>query len=232
VNRSEIEWTDYTWNPVTGCLHGCPYCYARKIARRFPQNFPSGFEPAFYPERLEEPAKVKKPAKIFVVSMGDLFGAWVPQEWQDAVFRVVEENPRHTFQFLTKDPVTMGRAFDRYFGDRVPGNLWFGTSVTGSDDIGRFLSLPTIDGGVRFVSFEPLLGSISLPNASADWLLGDIDWVIIGAQTNPTKHPLPAWVDEIIQAANGAGIPVFLKNSIQSWWPETLREFPAAGGAR
>lgn len=128
MNRTNIEWCDYTWNPVTGCLHGCSYCYARRMAKRFGKSeglpsrppcdcqiglryiaqpgevFPAGFIPTFYPGRLEEPKKVKKPSRIFTVSMGDLFGEWVSPEWIDAVLQVVRECPQHTFIFLSKNP--------------------------------------------------------------------------------------------------------------------------------
>lgn len=222
MNRTKIEWTDFTWNPVTGCIHGCPYCYARKITQRFPKAFPQGFKPTFHPERLDKPKWVRKPSRIFTVSMGDLFGSWVPYEWQEAVFRVVEETPRHTFQFLTKDPLGAGKALLRYF-PTIPENLWVGVSVDGTATTKKTAWLPNrVYGGVRFVSFEPLLEDVGDVN------LAGIDWIIIGAQTNPTKRPKPEWVEHLVQQARAAGVAVFLKDSIQSWWPEEIREFPEA----
>ena len=86
MNRTRIEWTDFTWNPVTGCLHDCSYCYARKLTVRFPANFPAGFTPAFHPGRLGQPCRIQRPSRVFVCSMADLFGAWVPDHWISAVF--------------------------------------------------------------------------------------------------------------------------------------------------
>jgi protein gp37 len=104
MNRTKIEWTDYTWNPITGCLHGCEYCYARKIAARFKKVFPNGFEPTFHQERLRDPFDVKKPSKIFTVSMGDMFGEWVHGKWITQVFDVMGACNWHTFLVLTKNP--------------------------------------------------------------------------------------------------------------------------------
>jgi len=89
INCTGIEWTDYTWNPITGCLHGCPYCYAKKITKRFPKNYPNGFNPTFYPERLDDPGKVKKPSMIFTVSMGDMFGSWVDIAWIEKIIETI-----------------------------------------------------------------------------------------------------------------------------------------------
>ena len=130
MNRSNIEWCQWTWNPVTGCKHGCPYCYARGIARRFPKAFPNGFEPTFHESRLDEPEKLKKPAHIFAVSMGDLFGEWVPKEWIERVVGVIHGCPQHTFTVLTKNP---RRAVDWFADKPSPRNLMIGTSIVGAD---------------------------------------------------------------------------------------------------
>ena len=225
MNRTKIEWTDYTWNPVTGCLHGCEYCYARKITQRFKSRYPVGFAPYFHEGRLNEPRGLKAPAKIFVVSMGDLFGAWVPAKWQDAVFDVIDDCPQHTFQLLTKDPKTMKAALHRRYRWEVPDNVWYGTSVTCAGDETRCLSLPVIDGGKAFISFEPLLGPID-PKYSARGLIAAADWIIIGAQTNPTRLPDPAWVRDIIDAARDVGAKVFMKDSLAPIGLPMLREFP------
>ena len=129
MNRTRIEWTDFTWNPVTGCLHDCDYCYARKLTVRFPANFPSGFAPAFHPERLGQPCRVKRSSRVFVCSMADLFGAWVPDDWIGAVFDAVRSCPRHTFQFLTKNPA-------RYASLDLPANAWYGTTVDRASVVG------------------------------------------------------------------------------------------------
>jgi len=227
MNRTKIEWTDFTWNPVTGCKHGCPYCYGRKIAKRFRKLFPNGYEPTFHPKRLKEPYSVPKSfrsrnphlpkgsAMIFTVSMGDLFGNWVPAKWIEAVIKVAEDNPHHVFQFLTKNP-------SRYREFRFSKNCWIGTTVTSYKDQDRILNLPRWEENGRtlnFVSFEPLLGKVHLEG----WIWGYIDWVIIGAQTNPYRPPKPDWVKYIVEMARDAGVPVFLKDNLRS---EKIQEFP------
>lgn len=221
MNRSRIEWTDYTWNPVTGCLHGCSYCYGPPLTRRFPKNFPQGFKPTFYTERLIEPLRLRKPAKIFTVSMGDLFGEWVPFDWQMLVLGVVDQCPIHTFQFLTKNPANMTAAIKRVWYS-IPKNAWFGTTVTCNEDVRRAWDLPLTMDTTTFISFEPLLGPIN----AADIPFNLLDWAIIGARTNPTVRPENAWVEGLIKEADRHDVPVFLKDSIQKYWPEQRREYP------
>lgn len=213
MNRTGIEWTDFTWSPVTGCLRGCPYCYARRIAKRFPAKFPRGFEPHFRKERLGRPGKRHKPAKIFVCSMADLFGPWVPEMWIRRVIRVAEQCPQHTFQFLTKFPARLSRF-------RWPENAWVGTTVT---DIFSSASAAKAMGDVRavvrYLSAEPILG---LPQLWREWTP---DWVIIGRMTGPGAEP-PAGhaVENLTADANRYGIPVFHKNNLGPQF--TRREWP------
>jgi len=249
MNRTNIEWCDYSWNPVTGCLHGCPYCYARRMAKRFgrakdlcncmkhllaygnfPKQckckinlkiacpgevFPAGFTPTFYPSRLDEPKKLKKPAKIFTVSMGDLFGEWVPQQWIDAVLQVVRECPQHIFIFLTKNPA-------RYEDYEWPANCWLGTTVESSYTASRLVCMSKIKAAVRFVCFEPLLGPVAKFDLEN---LKDMHWVIIGAQTGPgAQTPDAEWIQTIIGQAKAYNVPLFLKDNLN--WPEALREWP------
>ena len=229
MNRTAIEWTEYTWNPITGCRHGCPFCYARKIARRFPANFPNGFEPTFHEDRLQEPYKLNKPAKIFTVSMGDMFGDWVPQKWIDSIFETMEGACENTYQILTKNPKKIlpalyGDTFSRFGDMDALGNVWLGTSVNDKAATPRSEELAKLKGKsprwTSFVSFEPLL------EAMPDLDLSEIDWVIIGAQTNPRKNPETEWVQHIIDQAKDQDCKIFLKDTIQEWWPERLREFP------
>jgi len=218
MNRTRIEWTDYTWSPITGCLHGCPYCYAKKFTKRFPKNYPNGFNPTFYPERLDEPAKVKKPSRIFTVSMGDMFGSWVDPAWIERIMETIRATDWHQFQILTKNPARAASTVDILV---CPDNLWIGTTVENADSAHRISELPPRNNrGLRFTSFEPLLGPIP------DIELWPLDWIIIGAQTNPFRRPDDKWVEGLISAARDAGIPVFLKNSIQKYWPELIQEFP------
>lgn len=211
MNKTKIEWTDYTWNPVTGCKHNCPYCYAKKISNRFYGNF----EPTFHPERLKEPYKLKKPNKIFVVSMGDLFGEWVPKEWIEQIITVAKENPQHIFQFLTKNPIRYVQLNTTRLS--FPKNCWLGTTVNTQEDTKRILNLNCMSGVNKiFVSFEPLLGEINYPPL--------FNWVIIGAQTNPELQPKKEWVQNIINDAWGRNIPVFLKDNLK--WDEKIKQFP------
>jgi len=223
MNRTAIEWTDYTWNPITGCT-GCEVaevCYARKFAQRlrgrfgYPQDEP--FKPTFHPDRLDEPLKIKKPSRIFTCSMGDVFSEGVRVWWIRKVIRTMQQCPQHTFQILTKKPHRIPATID------FPPNCWLGVSITGGSTAWRLSEL--LDEGVsahiRFASFEPLLsydGSISLKG---------LDWVIIGAQTNPYRPPKKEWVDEIIHECRALGIPVFLKDNLQPIYGEDLiQEFP------
>lgn len=223
MNRTKIEWADYTWNPVTGCLNGCPYCYARKIAARFPKAFPLGFKPMIHIDRLGEPLKLKKPARIFTVSMGDLFGDWVPPGWQHKVFEIVDRCPRHTFIFLTKNKPGMIKALREWYRGRLPANVWAGVTLTGQEEPGAVNPSWHLTGGKVFVSYEPVLGP---PDLEA---IARVDWLIIGAQTNPR---LPTgdlflqseWTAQAIAAARDAEIPIFLKDSLR--WHEEIREFP------
>lgn len=213
MNKTAIEWCDYTWNPVTGCRHGCQYCYARKIAERFKGSkaWPRGFEPMFHKERISDAINAKKPRTIFVCSMADLFGEWVPTHWIQSILTEAAIAQQHTFIFLTKNP-------DRYqplsvdplvggWMNRRP-NWWFGTTITEKADIHRLWSLQASDLPNRFISFEPLLGDPGPLD------LAGIKQVIIGAQTNPT---IPAPFESILkiqEAADRAGAKVFCKDSL------------------
>ena len=126
-----VSWAGWTWNPVTGCIHACTYCYARAISARFPNAFPAGFTPLFHPERLDAPANTRIPkahagdpayGRVFVVSMGDMYGRWVPQEWIDQIHAVEHEHPEWEYLHLTKFPA-------RYVTQRMPVTAWAGTSV-------------------------------------------------------------------------------------------------------
>ena len=156
MNKTKIEWTNYTWNPCVGCKHGCSYCYAKRMNDRF-KWIENWNEPKFYPERLKEPYKVKKPSKIFVGSMCDLFGDWIDKDWIDRIILTARENPQHTFQFLTKNP-------KRYSKFEFPKNCWLGVTIDGTETtlekVMRIEHLATKD-NFKFVSFEPLLGDVS-----------------------------------------------------------------------
>lgn len=214
-----IGWCDATWNPVTGCKSTSAQCAVRDVcyARRISERFGRSFEPTFHPERLEEPYKLKKPAKIFACSMGELFGPWVPREWQEAIIEVAQNNPQHTFQFLTKFP-------SGYQEFLWPHNAWLGTTVTSDKDSRQLRELWEIsihhDGvlPVVFVSAEPLLGSLYSK------ILRGINWLIVGAQTNPERQPKRRWVEDLLTIADAYNIPVFMKKNLDC--EPKRREFP------
>ena len=188
MNPTNIEFCDFTWNPIVGCKIGCPYCWARTEHRCiYPQEkFAS---PRFYPNRLKEPGQRKKPARIFVCSMGDIFSPGVKDQWIEQVLKVVADNPQHTFQFLSKNP-------KRYKEFDIPiGNVWLGTSVDYAA-YGRRID-HVADCGCKYISFvlvEPLLSSM----ATVDFSKIDFCWV--GAQTGPNAMiPSKEWIYSINQ---------------------------------
>lgn len=229
MNKTAIEWCDYTWNPVTGCKHGCPYCYARKIAERFKGSkaWPQGFEPMFHPERLQDPAKMKKPQTIFVCSMADLFGDWVPEPWIKAIFDQCLKSYQHTYIFLTKRPDNAKRFLDKnmemeLYMEGAPENIWIGTTIENKSALPRLDQLKAINSPSRsstyhwnlFISFEPLLENIGKIN------LDGIKQVIIGAQTNPSVEVTPEMVQPIGLATCPGPVPtikMFNKDSMPSW---------------
>jgi protein gp37 len=207
--NDNIEWAPYSWNPVTGCKNDCPYCYARDIAVRF---MPS-FEPTFHPERLNAPENTPVPASdkpgannVFVCSMADLFGDWVPEEWIAAVLDQVEKHPEWNFLFLTKNP----KRLSRY---TWPKNAWIGATV---DCQARAKATEEafrqIDAPVRFVSCEPLLEPVIFDDLSC------FDWLIIGGRSRNTKmpefQPEWAWVENLVDQAREAGLNVYFKPNL------------------
>lgn len=243
--RTKIDWCDATWNPVTGCLHGCEYCYARRIAERFsteqkykrpydpvlpvptrrvrtkPEPYPYGFKPTFHRYRLDEPRHWKKPRSIFVCSMADLFGEWVPDEWIEEVFRACEKAPQHRYLFLTKNPARLCKMASAGVLPRH-NNWWFGSTLD-SKNAKRF------QGGFvynTFVSVEPLTEHLHVGLGS----FGSDEWVIIGAETGNRKGkiiPKREWVENIVEAAQITGMKVFMKESLRGLMGADFRqEFP------
>ena len=232
LNKTAIEWTDYTWNVVTGCENICPYCYARTHSRGFHRSF----EPTFHLDRLSI-ANTPIGAKVFVCSMGELFGPWVSARWTDAVLNEVRELPDVTFQLLTKFPENLAQ------WNPWPDNAWVGATVDNNESLECALKgLSSVQSTVRFISFEPLQGPIDTDEAvfcvltdSSDiqelaWFgLHDLDWVIVGAETGnrkgkPALEDVHEWAAEIIHAADAAGVPVLLKDNLRR--PIQRREWP------
>ena len=284
--RTKIDWCDATWNPVTGCLHGCEYCYARGIAKRFGRAatavcdeegypeyggttcadgtchdlhcpiedygrtqraapYPFEFDPTFHRYRLADPQHWKKPRNIFVCSMADLFGEWVPDEWIAEVFRECEKAPQHRYLFLTKNPsrlCKMASAYEiRRWNEKhekkphpqteeyaqtlsLPShaNWWFGSTLD-SKNARRFQGDNHFN---TFTSIEPLREFMDVGLGS----FGSDEWVIIGAETGNRKGriiPKREWVENIVEAAQITGMKVFMKESLRGLMGADFRqEFP------
>lgn len=262
--RTKIDWCDSSWNPVTGCLHGCEYCYARGIARRYggydapgskeitthcplkraelsepltitrkdgrehKAPYPFGFMPTLHRYRLDKPEKWTEPRTIFVCSMADLFGEWVPDEWIMDVFEACGVAPRHRYLFLTKNPQ---RYIELHEKRLLPAwdNMWYGYSATRADQLWRFHHADECPCINLFVSIEPILERIQ-PDFSTHT---PADWVIVGAETGNRKGkviPDREWVNAIRTECEYSGRPIFMKESLREIMGEDFRqEFPWEG---
>jgi len=231
-DNTDIEWADWSWNPVTGCLHGCPYCYARNIAFDiYPDGV--GFSPTIWLDRLTGPQNQKVPSdadanvarkNIFTCSMADLFGRWVPSEWIERVLAEVQANPRWNFLFLTKFPKRMAEF-------PIPGNAWMGTTVDLQARVANAeRAFEKVKAGVRWLSIEPLLEPLKFSR------LDLFDWIVIGG-ASPSKAidgspDTPAWtvpIDWIVdlhQQARAAGCRVYYKTNSGLSGQTRIREWP------
>lgn len=281
MNITEIEWCDQTWNPITGCLHDCAYCYARGIARRFTgtgdlrekdtgflyddhrieawskegrgsvikkgdtyeirypltrgecptpgqpykgkaTHYPFGFAPTLHRYRLTEPQEEKKPQDVFVGSMADVFGEWVPVEWIAEVLMACEDAPQHRYLFLTKNPERYLDLLGILPKANAKPECWYGTTITNKDD--RHAS------GVfnvnTFLSIEPIQERLNVMPGS----FGRNKWVIIGAESGNRKSKVKlerGWIKEIVEVCAADKIPIFMKNSLADIWGEPLiQEYP------
>jgi len=250
VNKTKIEWVrnpdgsqGYSWNPITGCLNGCEYCYARKLAntrlkerylanknvapykdeRDYMNNRHNPFYPRFWEDRMScqfSYNRSRKPQGIFVCDMSDLFGIGIPENWTRSVINLIQAYPQHRFYLLTKQPQNLIK------WSPFPDNCWVGVSATGFREMGRalYVGLERIKAKVKYLSFEPLLEDVNV--MPEDFTNTGINWVIIGAQTKPYKPPKIEWVDEIISACDKASISVFLKEPLASHYNIQRQEFP------
>ncbi|MFN4865691.1 MAG: DUF5131 family protein [Cyanobium sp.] len=210
MSLSTIEWTEATWNPVTGCSKvsaGCLHCYAERMAARLQamgqKNYRNGFLVTCHPQMLELPKRWKKPRLIFVNSMGDLFHEQVPLAFVQQCFAVMRETPQHTYQLLTK----RSRRLAEVAGDLVwPANLWMGVTVESQAEVKRIIDLRRVSAAVRFLSIEPLLGPIKKLDLSG------INWVIVGGESGPKARPMKEeWVVAIRDQCLQDGVAFFFK---------------------
>lgn len=210
ANNSHIEWTDATWNPVTGCSKvspGCKFCYAERLALRLEamgqKNCRNGFTVTLQPHMLEHPLRWHQPRRVFVNSMSDLFHEEVPAEYIMRVFDVMRRAHWHQYQVLTKRSERL-LELDRVL-DWQP-QIWMGVSVENEKYLYRVDRLRRTRARIKFLSIEPLLGPLS------ELSLRGIDWVIVGGESGPGARPVdPAWVREIRNRCHHAGVPFFFK---------------------
>lgn len=214
AGNTSIEWTDATWNPVTGCSKispGCANCYAERLAERFRgvagHPYEQGFDIRLWPTRLALPLCWKRPRNIFVNSMSDLFHKQIPKEFVGRVFDTMEKANWHTYQVLTKrSSILRHFVSDRFGSEPVPSNIWMGVSVESSEQLSRIENLRRANINVRFVSLEPLLGPLGELN------LNGIDWVIVGGESGPKFRPARVeWIREIRDQCIVANVPFFFK---------------------
>ncbi len=214
ADSTSIEWTDATWNPVTGCTKisaGCDHCYAERFSERFRDTpghpFETGFDLTLRPERLEQPLHWRRPRMIFVNSMSDLFHKEIPTQFIDRVFDTMENARWHTFQILTKRSSLMRNYLRRRYGEASgPVHMWFGVSVEDGSKKSRIKHLHDAPAGVRFLSIEPLIGPMGRVE------LAGIDWVIVGGESGPGARSMNAeWVREVRDQCLAAGVAFFFK---------------------
>lgn len=225
-DTTSIEWAQWSWNPITGCKHDCPYCYARDIANRFYEK--QKFNPTIYPNRFNAPKNTRLPDKakddtafknIFTGSMADIFGRWVPKEWINRTLGVVQECPDWNFLFLTKFPQRVHE-----FGE-LPANAWMGTTVDCQDRVTNAeKAFAKMGGGIKWLSIEPMLTPLKFTR------LDLFDWVVIGgaskSNTTPAWVPPMDWIADLHQQARAAGCAIYYKDNLQMGTDLRLREFP------
>src|SRR3954454_21144230 len=211
---TQIEWTEATWNPGTGCTkttRGGALCYAERFSERFRgvpgHPFENGFDLKLRPERLTQPLSWRQPRRVFVNSMSDLFHKEIPRSFIDSVFDTMEAADWHNFQVLTKRSSLMTRYLrGRYQADKAPAHIWLGVSIEDSRNAIRLKHLRDAQASIKFVSFEPLLGSVGKVD------LTGIDWAIVGGESGPRSRPMEEeWAIEIRDQCKSAKVAFFFK---------------------
>lgn len=214
AQQTEIEWTDATWNPVTGCTRigpGCDNCYALRFAERWRgipgHPYEQGFDLRLWPERIDVPLKWRRPRMIFVNSMSDLFHKNAPADFVNSVFDTMERANHHTYQVLTKRSSLMRAYIQRRYGERMaPPHIWLGTSIEDRSRLNRLNHLRQTPATVRFVSFEPLLGDIGPVD------LTGIAWAIVGGESGPGARPMhPDWARSLRDCCLNQDVAFFFK---------------------
>jgi len=228
-SKSHIEWTEFTWNPATGCTKispGCKYCYAETMAERLQAmgapGYQNGFKMTLHPDRLTQPMQRKKPAIYFVNSMSDMFHEEIPFDFLDRMFDTIRKTPQHIYQILTKRPERM----EEYFKTRtVPDNAWLGVTVEDKKyGLPRIDILRRIDAKIRFLSIEPLLEDLG------QFDLSGIHWVIVGGESGAKARPMKAeWVEPIRQQCLSSDVPFFFKQW-GMWGEDGVRRSKSANG--
>ena len=215
MQKTNIEWTDYSWNPIKGiCPVGCWYCYARKIYQRFLSDKYFGADSFLDVKDLFNPEKLKKPSKIFVCSTIELFHPDV-KIWANQIFEIIEKCPQHIFQILTKFPQNIDRP--------MPDNVHLGVTITKDEDIWRRNRLVTTDAKIKFISFEPLLEDLDFT------LYQEVNWIIIGrlTQHGHKYDPKLKWITKLVNECTKHGVKIFLKENLKSIWGNNLiQQFP------
>lgn len=226
---SNIEWTEQTWNPVTGCTKvspGCKHCYAKTMSKRLQAmgapGYDNGFKLSMLPERLSQPYRRRRPTMYFVNSMSDLFQQGVPFSFVDKVMAVIADTPMHTYQILTK---RSGRMREYFSSRSVPANAWLGVSVEDKKyGVPRIADLQCIDAGVRFLSIEPLLEDIGQINLSG------IHWVIVGGESGVGARPMDKrWPLKLRDQCEKANVDFFFKQW-GAWGQDGVKRSKKANG--
>lgn len=228
MRTTKIEWTEKTWNPVTGCTkqsEGCVHCYAETMSRRLQamknNKYKNGFMVTLHPDDLHEPLRWKTPSMIFVCSMSDLFHKDVPFEFVDNVFDIIKSTPRHRYQILTKRAERM----EEYFKNRnVPNNVWLGVTVENQKTKYRIEYLTRINAQIHFLSCEPLLEDLGILNFE------NIQWVIVGGESGVQARPMKEeWALNIKEQASRHNIPFFFKQW-GTWGNDGIKRNKKANG--
>ncbi len=210
ATKSSIEWTEMTWNPVTGCTkisQGCKHCYAERMAKRLTamgsERYRNGFSVTLHPDLVDVPRGWRQPRVVFVNSMSDLFHDDIPLAYIQRIFATMRDCPHHTFQVLTKRSERLAELAPHL---PWPSNVWMGVSVEDSRVLHRVRHLQSVPAKVRFLSLEPLIGPLdALP-------LDGIHWVIVGGESGPKARPMrKEWVTAILRQCRSARVPFFFK---------------------